>query len=116
MLDEYSSLGALLLGAGTLIGAVSTWLLGVRRDSRDTAAAAIEALSKSMVGMRADIDRLRDELAEERGARTAAEAAVRQLRAALHMMADVMHRAGLPLPEVKGLDLPFGSTPPNARN
>lgn len=90
-------LAAVASGAGAM--KLSDFLLGLRKEKREGNNDAVKALRDALAELRTDVDRLREELHDERAARERAEREVRQLLGSLRVMVGAMRAANVPVPD-----------------
>jgi len=97
MANEIGTQAALVAG-GSVLGWLGNWLLQLRRDKRDAAGAAIDALRETMSELRTEVGRLRSEADEARTREQRCEQRVAELRKELHDLKNRLQAAGLPVP------------------
>lgn len=110
-MPEQIATHAITTALGAAIAWAARWWLDYRKDDRTAASDSIAALERALTRLEKEIEDVWAELHQERDARKAAEAEVRQLRVhaetnvrelreALHTMRNTLQQRGLPVPDL----------------
>lgn len=97
MAEELGQQAALVAG-GTALGWLGNWLLQLRRDKRDAAGAAIDALRAAMGELRTEVERLSESVDEAREAEARCRAEQRLARDDIHALRNALQAAGMRIP------------------